>query len=186
MSAAATAIVSEESEGRRVFLSDLAGVPERLLELRPTHMVSLLDVDDRLCALSDDMVCLRLNMRDVDYQQEGGPTRELVVELIDFVRQLPAEASLLVHCYAGVSRSTAAFLIAHAVRYGTHEEALETARQELEREEPWALPNTLLLRLADRELGAGGRLVQLGRAIRAAADARAMAAEDQKRGRDPR
>jgi predicted protein tyrosine phosphatase len=166
-----------EEDVRLVFLSDLAGVPERVLELGPAYMVSLLDPEDKLAGEFGQVVRLRLDMRDIDWQDEGGPSQEAVVELIAFLRAVPPGASLLVHCHAGVSRSTAAFLIAHAVRYGTGSEALEAARSDLEREEPWAMPNPLLLRLADRELHAEGRLVRLGRAIRAAADARALEAE---------
>jgi len=69
-----------------------------------------------------------------------------VVEIITFVRQLPPGARLLVHCAAGISRSTAAALIAlreHGVDY-------EGALAEVLRVRDIAQPNAMMLLLYKR------------------------------------
>ena len=77
-------------------------------------------------------------------------------ELIGFVRAWDRAEPMLIHCFAGVSRSTAAAYIAAC--------ALAPARDEfaiarsLRAASPTASPNTLLVALADRALGRRGRM----------------------------
>jgi predicted protein tyrosine phosphatase len=68
-----------------------------------------------------------------------------------------AEAHLLVHCHAGVSRSTAAMLCLLARESpGETEDALF---ERLRRIRPQAWPNSLMVSIGDKMLGRGGRLV---------------------------
>ena len=62
---------------------------------------------------------------------------------------------MLVHCYAGVSRSTAAALIALAIRAPRRE---EEAVRALSDAAPHAYPNRRIIALADGLLGLDGRL----------------------------
>lgn len=76
---------------------------------------------------------------------------------------------ILVHCYAGVSRSTAmAFAIACAREPGRDEFELAAT---LRRLSPTATPNRLIVRLADDSLGREGRMVAAIEAIGRGADA---------------
>jgi predicted protein tyrosine phosphatase len=64
---------------------------------------------------------------------------------------------LVVHCWAGISRSTAAaFITACAIHPGEDEDDLA---RELRRLSPSATPNLRLVALADRKLGRDGRMV---------------------------
>lgn len=86
-----------------------------------------------------------------------------VGDLLDFARAWDLRHPLLIHCYAGVSRSTAA---AYAVAC-----ALDPDRREAEiadrlrRASPSATPNPRLVALADAALGRSGRMAEAIRAI---------------------
>lgn len=91
------------------------------------------------------------------------PAEEHVQKLLDFARDWDRLEPVIVHCYAGVSRSTAAaFIIACAV-------APERAETEIARKiravSPTATPNRLLVTVADALLGRDGRMVAAIEAI---------------------
>ncbi len=80
-----------------------------------------------------------------------------VEALLDFVHGWDRETPLVVHCYAGVSRSTAgAFISACALRPDRPEDHWATA---LRHASPTATPNLHLVTLADRLLGRRGRMI---------------------------
>lgn len=86
-----------------------------------------------------------------------------VTELLDFVHAWERTSPLVIHCYAGVSRSTAsAFLAACALRPDTPE--ADWARR-IRAASPTATPNIHIVRLGDRLLGRGGRMVEAVEAI---------------------
>ena len=97
------------------------------------------------------------------------PAAEHVERLIAFVRAWPREKPLVIHCYAGISRSTAAAFIAACVLWPEREEA-EIARA-LRRSSPIATPNRRLVALADEHLGRAGRMVAAIEGIGRGADA---------------
>lgn len=67
------------------------------------------------------------------------------------------DASLLIHCHAGISRSTAIALAILSQRLGPGKES--EAMDELLRIRPEAVPNLHIIRLADEILGRTGRLL---------------------------
>jgi predicted protein tyrosine phosphatase len=95
------------------------------------------------------------------------PAEEHVVRLIDFVQRWERSAPLVVHCFAGISRSTAAaFITACALRPERDEAGIAQA---IRASSATASPNRLLVSLADRHLGRDGRMVaavdQIGPAV---------------------
>jgi predicted protein tyrosine phosphatase len=79
-----------------------------------------------------------------------------VVQLVRFLEAWkPAEGALLVHCWAGISRSTATALIARYVKCGDAEASALALRAAA----PHAIPNRRIVQLADDVLGCGGALV---------------------------
>jgi predicted protein tyrosine phosphatase len=91
------------------------------------------------------------------------PGEEHVAELLTFVRSWDRAAPLVIHCYAGVSRSTAgAFVSACALNPRRPE--TEIAR-DIRRLSPTATPNIRIVTLADRMLGREGRMVAAVEAI---------------------
>jgi predicted protein tyrosine phosphatase len=91
------------------------------------------------------------------------PGEEHVAELLTFVRSWDRAAPLVIHCYAGVSRSTAgAFVSACALNPRRPE--TEIAR-DIRRLSPTATPNIRIVTLADRMLAREGRMVAAVEAI---------------------
>lgn len=74
--------------------------------------------------------------------------------LLSFLRQWDGRGPLLAHCFAGVSRSTAVALVAHAMRSGDPAASAAALRRAV----PYALPNRHIVALADAALGLGGAL----------------------------
>jgi predicted protein tyrosine phosphatase len=92
-----------------------------------------------------------------------------VADLLNFVRGWDRRAPLVVHCFAGISRSTAsAFASVCALNPQRDEIAIARA---LRRASPTATPNVRIVSLADRLLGRKGRMIAavetIGRGISA-------------------
>jgi predicted protein tyrosine phosphatase len=89
------------------------------------------------------------------------PARQHVEEILAFGRNLAAEATanahLLVHCHAGISRSTAAvtLILAQALPERSADEVIE----EVLRIRSGAWPNLRIIELGDELLGRNGELV---------------------------
>lgn len=79
-----------------------------------------------------------------------------VAGFLDFVRAWPRTAPLLIHCYAGISRSTAAIYAAACALAPERDEA--GLAQALRDAAPSATPNRRIVAIADDLLGRGGRM----------------------------
>jgi predicted protein tyrosine phosphatase len=104
---------------------------------------------------------LRLVFYDVDADTdfEHGPAREDVQAIIDFAREIADEpGDLLVHCSAGVSRSSAAALVAMTTWLGPTRE--DEAIEWMYATSAIAQPNPQLVHYADALLGRHGALVE--------------------------
>lgn len=99
---------------------------------------------------------LRLVFDDVVSQEEGGASREDVERLVRFARKVDlGKGCVLVHCQAGIGRSSAAALVLLSIVLGPGHE--REAAEYVLRENPRALPNPRMLELADQILGAIAR-----------------------------
>ncbi len=77
--------------------------------------------------------------------------------LVDFVGRWDRREPMLIHCFAGVSRSTASAYIA-VCQLSPHRDEHEVA-QALRAASPTATPNLRFVALADERLCRGGRMV---------------------------
>lgn len=114
---------------------------------------------------------LFLSMNDIvdEHPDMVAPARDHVETLLGFIRDWDRAAPLVINCFAGISRSTAAAYIAAAALNPDRDEA-ELART-LRRLSPSATPNVRLVRHADAILGRNGRMVSSVEAIGRGADA---------------
>lgn len=97
------------------------------------------------------------------------PGAEHVERLIAFARSWDRRQPKVIHCFAGISRSTAAaYIVASAL--APERDAVELA-QTLRRLSPTATPNPRLIALADDMLSRGGRMVEAIRGIGRGAEA---------------
>ncbi|RUW90863.1 tyrosine phosphatase family protein [Mesorhizobium sp. M7A.F.Ca.US.010.02.1.1] len=114
---------------------------------------------------------LHLVMHDIAAAQDGMtmPGEEHVRNLLDFARGWDRARPMLVHCYAGISRSTAsAYIIAAALAPKRDEAELAQTLRTLS---PSATPNPRLIAVADALLDRNGRMIEAIESIGRGADA---------------
>src|SRR5262245_18450869 len=102
---------------------------------------------------------LYLAMHDIteDLPDMTPPNEQHVEALLAFARGWDRSTPLLIHCFAGISRSTAAAYMVAAALAPKRDEAELAAT--LRRLSPSATPNARLISIADRVLGRNGRMV---------------------------
>lgn len=84
------------------------------------------------------------------------PTDDGIRTLLAFDRDATDEERLVVHCTAGVSRSTAALVILLAQRHPGNDDAIFAGLRNLR---PHAWPNSFTIEIADRLLERNGSLI---------------------------
>jgi predicted protein tyrosine phosphatase len=131
------------------------------------HVVTLLGTDDYIDRPSsvpaDNHLFLR--MHDISEPRDGhvAPDAEHVASLVGFVRGWDRAAPLVVHCWAGISRSTAAaFVSVCALKPERDEHEIAWA---IRRASPTATPNIRIVKFADAMLDRKGRMVAAVEAI---------------------
>jgi predicted protein tyrosine phosphatase len=134
-----------------------------------THILSILDPGwPEPEPLNTFEVSRRLKLRfhDVIDPRSGwiAPEPWDVELLLAFGRDLTAsrDTHLLIHCHAGVSRSTAAAILVMAQT--SPDRAANELLQEVVRRRPRAWPNLRILELGDEILGRRGEIVEAARA----------------------
>lgn len=156
-----------------IHVTPLSRLTETLERTQARHVVSLLSIGavfERPAHLLPENA-LHLAMHDIVEEREGfvAPARAHVESLLAFARAWDRATPLVIHCYAGISRSTAAaYVIAAAL--DPQRDAVGLA-QELRRLSPSATPNLRIVALADEILGRNGELTRAISAIGRGADA---------------
>jgi predicted protein tyrosine phosphatase len=99
-------------------------------------------------------------MDDISEPLDGfvAPSSDHIDRVLAFVRGWDRQAPLVVHCYAGISRSTASAFAAACALNPKRDEA-EIAHS-IRNASPTAFPNRLIVSLADRALGRDGRMLR--------------------------
>lgn len=144
-----------------IHVCSLARLHATVEETGALHVVTLLKDTDRVerPLTIPEANHLVLGMDDISVPMDGYviPCDEHVRRLIDFARGWERRKPMVVHCYAGISRSTAAAFIAACAVWPQRDEAsIAVAIREAS---PTASPNKLLVTLADQQLHRGGRMV---------------------------
>jgi predicted protein tyrosine phosphatase len=144
-----------------VHVCALRHIPEVLKNSGARHLISAINAD--LAPATPQGLTterhLRLDMHDILDVRDGAtaPAEEHVGQLIEFVHGWDREAPLLIHCYAGLSRSTAAaFITLCALNPSAPERAIALA---LRRASDTAVPNRRFVALADAFLKREGRML---------------------------
>src|SRR5271163_1639631 len=144
-----------------IHVCPLARLAETVEDTGARHVVSLIGDEARLerpTGIAPENH-LWLKLHDISTPLDGCimPGEEHVADLINFVRGWDRRAPLVVHCFAGISRSTAS---AYAAVCALNPERDENSiAQALRHASPTATPNIRIVSLADQFLGRDGRMI---------------------------
>jgi predicted protein tyrosine phosphatase len=144
----------------RILISPYAALEEAVLRHRPSHLITLM-IEPYVTtpkAVHPDRH-LRIGVHDIAEPVDGSiaPSSSHISEILAFAKDWDRTAPFLVHCWAGISRSTAAAYILLCDLHGPgHEDRIARA---LRFRAPHAQPNPLMIRHADQLLSRQGRMV---------------------------
>ena len=145
----------------RLLVAPLSSHEDAIATHAPSHLVSLLSPEHMIetPAGFDTSRHLKLGVNDIVDPAAGTapPGRAHIDALLEFSRGWNAGQPLLIHCWAGISRSMATAFTILCDRLGPDRE-IEIARA-MRLRAPHAQPNRLLVQHADDALGRGGRMV---------------------------
>ena len=144
-----------------IHVCSLARLHQTVEETGARHIITLLkDISlvERPAAV-DPKNHLHIDVDDITCPLDGysHPCEDHVARLMRFVQSWDRSAPMVIHCYAGISRSTAsAYAAACALNPDRDEMAIA---QDMRRASRTAMPNSLIVALADRILDRNGRMI---------------------------
>jgi predicted protein tyrosine phosphatase len=144
-----------------LIVTPLSRLPQVIAARAPSHVITLLSPEELIPTPAGfpPERHLRLGVHDIAEPEAGLviPDAALVERIFDFASGWDAAQPMVVHCWAGISRSTAtAFAI--ACERNPHADELEIALR-MRRASPSAYPNRRIVALADAILDRRGRMV---------------------------
>lgn len=150
-----------------IHVCSLARMPATVHETGASHIVTLLRLTDRAKrpAHIAEQNHLILGLDDIAEAVDGQvlPGDEHVARLLAFTQSWDRKAPMVVHCFAGISRSTAAAFTIACLRNPNRDE-MSIARA-IRDASPTAMPNTRIVAIADRLLERNGRMVRAVEAL---------------------
>jgi predicted protein tyrosine phosphatase len=142
-----------------LIVSPYSAIQDVVRRRRPSHLLSLMDllVETPRQIRADRH--LQINVHDISEPMEGAiaPDPVHIREMLTFAEGWDRSAPFLVHCWAGISRSTAAaFILLNQIHgAGREYDIAETLRFYA----PHAQPNRLMIRHADKLMNREGRMI---------------------------
>ena len=145
-----------------LIVTPLRLLPEVIQARSPSHLITLLSPEELIPTPAGIVPArhLRIGVHDIPVPQPGmvHPSVAMVEDVLSFAEGWDAAAPMVIHCWAGISRSTAsAFIIACA--RNPHADETEIALA-MRRASATAFPNRRLIALADDILDRRGRMVE--------------------------
>jgi len=143
-------------------ICSLAALPETVRTTGASHILTVMANVDQVQRPASVLEAnhLKVSMDDITEQMDGfvAPSDLHIERVLNFVRGWDRSAPMVVHCYAGISRSTASAFAA-ACALNPHREEIAIARQ-IRARSAIASPNRLIVSLADKALGREGRMLR--------------------------
>jgi predicted protein tyrosine phosphatase len=161
MTSAVFGLFQEVGLTPHILVCPLSKVPETVRATGARSLITLIDqgtpVGRPSAIAAEKHLVVRLSDIVVHVEGHTLPNESHVEKLLNFVRLWDQTAPLLIHCFAGVSRSTAAaFIAACALRPHRNEAEIADA---VRANSPTATPNARLVAIADAMLGRNGRMI---------------------------
>ncbi|MBO0345517.1 tyrosine phosphatase family protein [Roseibium sp. CAU 1637] len=156
-----------------IYVCSLSKLPDTAQRVQARHIITLINADMAVptptgVAPENHLI---LGFNDIVNPVDGllPPGEAHVAQLVEFIADWPRDEPLIIHCWAGISRSTAGAYIAACVLNPDTDEAL--IAQTLRQQAPSATPNGRLVAIADKLLGRNGRMIDAVRRIGRGEDA---------------
>ncbi len=145
-----------------IHVCSLAALAETVKTTGASHVLTIMANVDQVRRPASVLAAhhLKVQVDDITEPTDGfvAPSDLHVDQVLGFVRGWDRRAPLVIHCYAGISRSTAsAFAAVCALNPQRDERSI--ARQ-IRAASPIAAPNRLIVDLADKMLGRDGRMLR--------------------------
>jgi len=156
-----------------IHVSSLARLHDTVRQTGARHVITLINAStpvERPPSISAERH-LYIGVSDIASPIDGHimPGHTHVETLLDFVKAWDQLHPMVIHCWAGISRSTAAAYITHCALYPDQNEAVLARR--LRKASPSATPNPALIAAADDLLKRRGRMIAAIQSIGRGADA---------------
>jgi predicted protein tyrosine phosphatase len=140
----------------------LAALPDTVRATGASHVLTVMANVDQVQRPVSVLPAnhLKVSMDDITEHMDGftAPCEAHVEKVLAFVSGWDRAAPMVVHCYAGISRSTASAFAA-ACLLNPQKDEIAIARQ-IRAASAIASPNRLIVSLADKLLGREGRMVR--------------------------
>src|SRR3954447_25090052 len=145
-----------------IHVCSLAALSETVRATGASHILTVMANVDQVQRPASVLEAnhLKVSMDDITEQMDGflAPSDQHIERVLSFVRSWDRSSPMVVHCYAGISRSTASAFAA-ACALNPHRDEIAIARQ-IRAASPIAQPNRLIASLADKALGRQGRMLR--------------------------
>src|SRR6201990_2477425 len=145
-----------------IHVCSLAALPETVRRTGASHVLTVMANVEQVARPVSVLPAnhLKVAMDDITEEMDGfvAPSEAHVEKVLNFVRGWDRGAPLVVHCYAGISRSTASAFAA-ACMLNPHRDEMTIARQ-IRAASPIDHPHRLIVSLADKALGRDGRMLR--------------------------
>ena len=160
-------IRTQDSPSAAIHVCSLAALNDVVETTRATHIVTVINpwsVPDTPPTV-DSRNHLKLTVNDIVSDQPGlvAPQQDHIEQLVNFVHSWNCSGPLVIHCLAGVSRSSAAaFITLCTINTGVSEFTIARSIRAASRS---ATPNARMVQLADKFLAREGRMIEAVDAI---------------------
>ena len=145
-----------------IHVCSLAALPDTVKSTGASHILTIMAKVDQVERPESVLEAnhLKVSVDDITEVADGfvAPSEIHVEQVLNFVRGWDRGAPMVIHCYAGISRSTASAFAA-VCALNPHRDEAEIA-QKIRAASPIASPNRLIVGLADRALGRDGRMLR--------------------------
>src|SRR3954447_7601878 len=142
-----------------IVVSPLEHLNATAVQHQPSHVLTLLSPGHESLARPKTPSEYHLELRFHDITEAKpdliAPNIDHIGAILDFAQGWDTARPLLVHCWAGISRSSAAAYLIACARNPGHEDDIAL---ELRRRAPFATPNARMVELADDALQRSGRM----------------------------
>jgi predicted protein tyrosine phosphatase len=145
-----------------IHVCSLAALPDTVRSTGASHILTIMAKVNQVQRPESVLEAnhLKVSVDDITEIAEGFvvPSEVHVERVLNFVRGWDRNAPMVIHCYAGISRSTASAFAA-VCALNPHRDEIEIA-QKIRAASPVASPNRLIVSLADKALGREGRMLR--------------------------